>query len=82
VRTIRDSAEAAWRQYSARLEVRGEVFLPQAGFEKINEEARRTGGKVFANPMRRRALCASLIRASCAATAYFLLLRRGRAEGR
>lgn len=33
-----------------RLEVRGEVFLPQAGFEKINEEAWRTGGKVFANP--------------------------------
>ncbi|MRT56951.1 NAD-dependent DNA ligase LigA [Enterobacteriaceae bacterium RIT693] len=33
-----------------RIEVRGEVFLPQAGFEKINEEARRTGGKVFANP--------------------------------
>ncbi len=33
-----------------RLEVRGEVFLPQAGFEKINDEARRTGGKVFANP--------------------------------
>lgn len=35
---------------AARLEVRGEVFLPQAGFEKINEDARRTGGKVFANP--------------------------------
>lgn len=34
----------------ARVEVRGEVFLPQAGFEKINDEARRTGGKVFANP--------------------------------
>ncbi len=34
----------------SRVEVRGEVFLPQAGFEKINEEARRTGGKVFANP--------------------------------
>ncbi|MTD37711.1 NAD-dependent DNA ligase LigA [Erwinia sp. CPCC 100877] len=33
-----------------RLEVRGEVFLPQAGFEKINEEARRSGAKVFANP--------------------------------
>ena len=33
-----------------RLEDRGEGFLPQAGFEKINEEARRTGGKVFANP--------------------------------
>jgi DNA ligase (NAD+) len=35
----------------ARLEVRGEVFLPQAGFEKINDEARRTGGKVFAKPL-------------------------------
>ncbi|TCC14335.1 NAD-dependent DNA ligase LigA [Kosakonia quasisacchari] len=34
----------------ARLEVRGEVFLPQSGFEKINEDARRTGAKVFANP--------------------------------
>ncbi|MDU5192857.1 MAG: NAD-dependent DNA ligase LigA, partial [Mixta calida] len=34
----------------ARLEVRGEVFMNQAGFEKLNEEARRTGGKVFANP--------------------------------
>ncbi|MCT4707102.1 NAD-dependent DNA ligase LigA [Enterobacteriaceae bacterium H16N7] len=33
-----------------RVEVRGEVFLPQAGFEKINEDARRTGGKIFANP--------------------------------
>ena len=34
----------------ARLEVRGEVFMTQSGFEKLNEEARRTGGKVFANP--------------------------------
>lgn len=34
----------------ARLEVRGEVFMPQPGFEAMNEEARRTGGKVFANP--------------------------------
>lgn len=33
-----------------RIEVRGEVFMPQAGFEKLNEEARRTGSKVFANP--------------------------------
>lgn len=33
-----------------RVEIRGEVFLPQAGFEKINEEARRSGGKIFANP--------------------------------
>lgn len=34
----------------ARLEVRGEVFLPHAGFEKINEQARGCGSKVFANP--------------------------------
>ncbi|KOC92334.1 NAD-dependent DNA ligase LigA [Winslowiella iniecta] len=34
----------------ARIEVRGEVFMPQAGFEKLNDEARRSGNKVFANP--------------------------------
>ena len=33
-----------------RVEVRGEVFMPQAGFELLNEEARRKGGKIFANP--------------------------------
>ncbi|PKH21689.1 DNA ligase (NAD(+)) LigA [Enterobacterales bacterium CwR94] len=33
-----------------RLEVRGEVFMPLDGFEKLNAEARRTGAKVFANP--------------------------------
>lgn len=32
------------------LEVRGEVVLPKAGLEAINEQARREGGKVFANP--------------------------------
>ncbi len=34
----------------ARLEVRGEVFMPQAGFEKLNQQARISGDKVFANP--------------------------------
>jgi DNA ligase (NAD+) len=34
----------------ARVEVRGEVFMTEEGFEKLNEEARRTGAKVFANP--------------------------------
>jgi DNA ligase (NAD+) len=33
-----------------RVEVRGEVFITESGFEKLNEEARRTGAKVFANP--------------------------------
>lgn len=34
----------------ARLEVRGEVFMPQAGFEKLNETALAKGEKTFANP--------------------------------
>ncbi|AKM48347.1 NAD-dependent DNA ligase LigA [Edwardsiella anguillarum] len=34
----------------ARIEVRGEVFMPQDGFEAMNEEARRRGAKIFANP--------------------------------
>ncbi|CNK33077.1 TPA: NAD-dependent DNA ligase LigA [Yersinia enterocolitica] len=33
-----------------RVEVRGEVFMPLAGFEQLNDDARRKGGKVFANP--------------------------------
>ncbi|MCD7096851.1 NAD-dependent DNA ligase LigA [Stenotrophomonas sp. MMGLT7] len=32
------------------LEVRGEVYMPRAGFEKYNEQARLHGGKVLANP--------------------------------
>jgi DNA ligase (NAD+) len=51
VRTIRAiPLKLTGENIPRRVEVRGEVFLPQAGFEKINEEARRTGGKVFANP--------------------------------
>ncbi|UUM31229.1 NAD-dependent DNA ligase LigA [Vibrio japonicus] len=33
-----------------RLEVRGEVFMPKAGFEKLNELALKKGDKVFVNP--------------------------------
>lgn len=33
-----------------RLEIRGEVFMPQAGFEKLNEIALRNNNKTFANP--------------------------------
>jgi len=32
------------------LEVRGEVFMPKAGFEKLNQHARELGEKVFVNP--------------------------------
>jgi DNA ligase (NAD+) len=32
------------------LEVRGEVFLPRAGFEKLNAERKSAGEELFANP--------------------------------
>ncbi len=34
----------------AKLDVRGEVYMPVAGFRKLNEEARKKGEKTFANP--------------------------------
>lgn len=34
----------------ARLEVRGEVFMPQVGFNELNEKALAKGEKTFANP--------------------------------
>ena len=33
-----------------RLEVRGEIFMPKAGFEKMNARARARAEKVFVNP--------------------------------
>ena len=38
------------RDYPEVLEVRGEVFMPKAGFEAYNERARETGEKTFVNP--------------------------------
>ena len=36
--------------YPPVLEVRGEIYLPRAGFEQINAEARERGEKIFVNP--------------------------------
>lgn len=36
--------------FPQRVEVRGEVFMPRDGFEKLNDAQRENGGKVFANP--------------------------------
>lgn len=36
--------------YPAELEVRGEVYMPHLGFERLNAEARRRGEEPFANP--------------------------------
>jgi len=36
--------------YPAVLEVRGEIYLPRAGFEQLNARARELGEKTFVNP--------------------------------
>ena len=36
--------------YPSTLEIRGEVFMPKAGFEAYNEQARVAGEKTFVNP--------------------------------
>ena len=36
--------------YPSTLEVRGEVFMPRAGFETYNKKAREAGEKTFVNP--------------------------------
>lgn len=36
--------------YKNHLEVRGEVVMPISSFESLNEQAKKTGGKVFSNP--------------------------------
>jgi len=38
------------KHYPDLLEVRGEIYMPKAGFEKMNEAARIQGEKVFVNP--------------------------------
>jgi DNA ligase (NAD+) len=51
VRTIRSvPLRLQGEGWPALMEVRGEVFLPRAGFEAINARARAAGGKTFANP--------------------------------
>ena len=36
--------------YPSTLEVRGEIYIPKKGFEKLNEQAIAKGEKTFANP--------------------------------
>lgn len=37
-------------KYPQKLEVRGEVFMPKQGFEKLNEQQKAADKKVFVNP--------------------------------
>ena len=51
IRTIRNiPLQLLMDNPPARLEVRGEVFMPHAGFERLNQLALEKGEKTFANP--------------------------------
>ena len=51
VRTIRNvPLRLLGRDWPAVLEVRGEVYLPQRGFKRLNAQAAACGDKTFANP--------------------------------
>ena len=51
VRTVRNiPLKLQGSGWPATLEVRGEVFMSKAGFERLNEAQLASGGKTFANP--------------------------------
>lgn len=50
LRTIKSIPLSVPRDAPPRFEVRGEVYLPRAGFKKLNEERAREGLPLFANP--------------------------------
>jgi DNA ligase (NAD+) len=51
VRTIRSiPLRLRGEGFPALLEVRGEIYLPKAGFEQLNSRARERGEKTFVNP--------------------------------
>jgi DNA ligase (NAD+) len=50
VRTIRAVPQRLLGAAPPLIEVRGEVFMPLAGFARMNQQARERGEKVFVNP--------------------------------
>ncbi len=50
LRTIRSIPLSVPKEAPPRFEVRGEVFLPKAGFHKLNQERAAEGLPLFANP--------------------------------
>jgi len=50
LRTIRSIPLSVPKEAPTRFEVRGEVFLPKAGFNKLNQERAEEGLPLFANP--------------------------------
>lgn len=50
VKTIRNLPLVLGDTSIERLEIRGEVLMPKAGFAKLNQQAEQNGEKTFANP--------------------------------
>jgi DNA ligase (NAD+) len=50
LRTIRSVPLSVAKEAPPRFEVRGEVFLPKAGFNRLNQERAKEGLPLFANP--------------------------------
>lgn len=50
VKTIRSVPLQLEGDYPAAFEIRGEIFLPHAGFEKLNQQKAEAGETPFANP--------------------------------
>jgi DNA ligase (NAD+) len=50
LRTVRSIPLSVPRDAPPRFEVRGEVYLPKAGFKKLNEDRAKEGLPLFANP--------------------------------
>jgi len=50
LKTIRSIPLSIPKEVPHRFEVRGEVYLPRAGFRKLNEERAKKGLPLFANP--------------------------------
>ncbi|WP_151702900.1 NAD-dependent DNA ligase LigA [Nitrincola alkalilacustris] len=68
VRTVRNvPVRLRGDDWPERLEIRGEIYMPRAGFEKLNERAREKDEKTFVNP--RNAAAGSLRQLDPAITA-------------
>lgn len=50
LRTVRSIPLSVPEEAPPRFEVRGEVYIPKAGFKKLNDERARQGLPLFANP--------------------------------
>ncbi|MEE8319045.1 MAG: NAD-dependent DNA ligase LigA [Dehalococcoidales bacterium] len=84
LRTIRSIPLSLPREAPPRLEVRGEVFLPKTGFQRLNQERAAEGQPLFANP--RNAAAGSIRQLDSSITARrpldIYIYMMGYAEGR